>query len=63
MSNDIKKKTKGNHLNLQCEDGRVVFIAGDEKRVLLDEVFGGKGVAAVNGLVRLADGTELYAVS
>ena len=70
----MKEETKGNKIQLDFgkkrhpkENTKPTFIAGGRKRALIECTgdsysMGDVGMVAVNGLIRMADGTEAYAV-
>jgi hypothetical protein len=53
----MKKQTKGIKYPIMFDHGKETFTAGGRRRVAL-----GDGMVIVNGRVRLADGTECYAL-
>ena len=56
----MKAETEGQSVQIDYGDGKMFkFIAGSPARLLIDDEF---GLAVVSGEVRLADGTEAYAV-
>ena len=55
----MKAETKGNKINIDFGSGGChVFVAGGRKRALIEH----PGMVAVNGLVKLNDGTECFAI-
>jgi len=59
----IKQKTIGHTARIDCGQAGVHdFVAGKPHRALIEEVIAGRGVVLTSGLIRLADGTEVYAV-
>ena len=60
------KQTKGNKILVDFGKKPQRFIAGGRRRYLIhkayNEIDGPCGVVAVNGRIRMADGTEAYAI-
>jgi hypothetical protein len=62
-SPSLLSRTRGNTVVIDFGNGlKSTFTAGGRRRVLVEKVYDDRGVVYVNGKIRMADGTEAYAV-